>query len=75
MALGVLSMDEFGIGDIVIFKDKELSEMTSFGIIIEQVFFDDYLGEFVEGEDEPWFLVLFVDVELILSPSMMIKII
>lgn len=68
-------MDEFGIGDIVVFKDKELSEMTSFGIIIEQVFFDDYLGEFVEGEDEPWFLVLFVDIELILSPSMMIKII
>jgi hypothetical protein len=67
-------MVEFFIGDLVMFRDKELSEMTSFGIIIEQVFFDDYLGEFQEGEEEPWFLVSFGDIELILSPSMMIKI-
>lgn len=74
MALGVRLMVEFFIGDLVMFRDKELSEMTSFGIIIEQVFFDDYLGEFQEGEEEPWFLVSFGDIELILSPSMMIKI-
>ena len=74
MALGVQFMGDFSIGDLVMFKDKELSEMTSFGIIIDQVFFDDFLGEFNELEDEPWFLVAFGDIELILSPSMMIKI-
>lgn len=67
-------MDEIQIGDIVIFRDKDLSEMTSFGIVLEQIFFDDYLGEFDESKDEPWFLVVFGDIELILSPSMMKKI-
>ena len=54
-------MGEIEVGDIVVFIDKDLSEMTSFGIVLEQIFFDDYLGEFVEGEDEPWFLVAFGD--------------
>ena len=67
-------MDEIKIGDIVTFKDKELSEMTSFGIVLEQIFFDDYLGEFDDAKDEPWFLVVFGDIELILSPSMMNKV-
>ena len=67
-------MDEIKIGDIITFKDEELSEMTSFGIVLEQIFFDDYLGEFDETKDEPWFLVVFGDIELILSPSMMSKV-
>ena len=67
-------MDEIKIGDIVTFKDKELSEMTSFGIVLEQIFFDDYLGEFDDTKDEPRFLVVFGDIELILSPSMMNKV-
>lgn len=67
-------MDEIKVGDIVSFIDKDLSEMTSFGIVVDQIFFDDYLGEFIEGEDEPWFLVRFNEIELILSPTMMKKI-
>jgi len=67
-------MGKIQVGDIVVFVDKDLSEMTSFGIVLEQIFFDDYLGEFDETKDEPWFLVCFGDIELILSPSMMRKI-
>ena len=65
---------EIKVGDIVVFRDKDLSEMTNFGIVIEQIFFDDYLGEFDEEMDEPWFLVSFTEIELILSPSMIEKI-
>jgi hypothetical protein len=62
------------VGDIVLFKDKDLSEMVSFGIVIEQIFFDDYLGEFDETKEEPWFLVIFGDIELIVCATMVSKI-
>jgi len=62
------------VGDIVLFKDKDLSEMVSFGIVIEQIFFDDYLGEFDETKEEPWFLVIFGDIELIVCSTMVSKI-
>ncbi len=62
------------VGDIVLFKDKDLSEMVSFGIVIEQIFFDDYLGEFDETKEEPWFLVVFGDIELIVCSTMVSKI-
>lgn len=48
--------------------------MVSFGIVIEQIFFDDYLGEFDETKEEPWFLVVFGDIELIVCATMVAKI-